>query len=317
MFTCLAIFTSIQNPMRSLPTTFDIIMETIVSMKRIEYFLKLPEIQNDKIIKNDSVTKNKGIAIQIINGTFKWGKIQSTAFEVQKSDVLPSTKKNNTKPKLINSYIQLSQIPSNYQPLKITNNKDESKLFFDIENDNNSIKYKDIKSGEYPKIENANGEGENNKLNLSNSSLLNYSKKINKEESYLKNINLTVKQGEFICIIGEVGSGKSSLVQAILNNMISLNNNNTKIIVNGKISYVGQEAWIQNNTVQNNILFYQPYDPEKYQNILKLCELNQDLNSLTGGDLTEIGEKGVNLSGGQKARISLARAMYCDNDIFI
>jgi ATP-binding cassette subfamily C (CFTR/MRP) protein 1 len=317
MFTCLAIFTSIQNPMRSLPTTFDIIMETIVSMKRIEYFLKLPEIQNDKIIKNDSVTKNKGIAIQIINGTFKWGKIQSTAFEVQKSDVLPSTKKNNTKPKLINSYIQLSQIPSNYQPLKITNNKDESKLFFDIENDNNSIKYKDIKSGEYPKIENANGEGENNKLNLSNSSLLNYSKKINKEESYLKNINLTVKQGEFICIIGEVGSGKSSLVQAILNNMISLNNNNTKIIVNGKISYVGQEAWIQNNTVQNNILFYQPYDPEKYHNILKLCELNQDLNTLTGGDLTEIGEKGVNLSGGQKARISLARAMYCDNDIFI
>ena len=317
MFTCLAIFTSIQNPMRSLPTTFDIIMETIVSMKRIEYFLKLPEIQNDKIIKNDSVTKNKGIAIQIINGTFKWGKIQSTAFEVQKSDVLPSNKKNNTKPKLINSYIQLSQIPSNYQPLKITNNKDESKLFFDRENENNSIKYKDIKIGEYPKIENANGEEENNKLKLSNSSLLNYSKKINKEESYLKNINLTVKQGEFICIIGEVGSGKSSLVQAILNNMISLNNNNTKIIVNGKISYVGQEAWIQNNTVQNNILFYQPYDPEKYQNILKLCELNQDLNSLTGGDLTEIGEKGVNLSGGQKARISLARAMYCDNDIFI
>ena len=124
-------------------------------------------------------------------------------------------------------------------------------------------------------------------------------------------------KGEFICIIGEVGSGKSSLIQAILNNMMIEKNNETKIIVNGTISYVGQEAWIQNNTVQNNILFYQPYNAEKYQKILDLCELKQDLNSLTGGDLTEIGEKGVNLSGGQKARISLARAMYCDNDIYI
>jgi ABC-type multidrug transport system fused ATPase/permease subunit len=63
MFTCLAIFTSIQNPMRSLPTTFDIIMETIASMKRIEYFLKLPEIRNDKIIRNDYSTKSEGISI--------------------------------------------------------------------------------------------------------------------------------------------------------------------------------------------------------------------------------------------------------------
>ena len=126
-----------------------------------------------------------------------------------------------------------------------------------------------------------------------------------------------MRKGEFICIIGEVGSGKSSLIQAILNNMMIEKNNDTKIIVNGTISYVGQEAWIQNNTVQNNILFYQPYNAEKYQKILDLCELKQDLNSLTGGDLTEIGEKGVNLSGGQKARISLARAMYCDNDIYI
>ena len=321
MFTCLAIFTSIQNPMRSLPTTFDIIMETIASMKRIEYFLKLPEIQNDKIIRNDSVTKNNGIAIQIINGTFKWGKIQSSYTKVKQNDFLPA-KKNETKPKLINSYIQLSQIPSNYQPLTKSNKKDESQLFFDIEIENNSLKNKDTKNTLSPIVDNLDRNllsfgDNNNKLNLSNSSLsFKDSNKI-MNDGYLNNINLTVKEGEFICIIGEVGSGKSSLIQAILNNMIILQNKDTKIIVNGKISYVGQEAWIQNNTVQNNILFYQPYNAEKYQKILNLCELNQDLNSLTGGDLTEIGEKGVNLSGGQKARISLARAMYCDNDIYI
>ena len=66
--------------------------------------------------------------------------------------------------------------------------------------------------------------------------------KIINDEFYLSNINLTVKKGEFICIIGEVGSGKSSLIQAILNNMIIQQNVNTKIFVNGNISYVGQEA---------------------------------------------------------------------------
>ena len=311
MFTCLAIFTSIQNPMRMLPTTFDIIMETIASMKRIEYFLKLPEIQNDKIIRNDFVTKNKGIAIQIINGTFKWGKIQSSA-KVQKNDILPQKKDVQFKPKLINSYIQLSKIPSNYQPLPIKTK--DSRLYSEIENE-----FKQLS----PRVDSGDKnfftfENESNKLNISTSSSFpNESKKIINDEIYLNNINLTIRQGEFICIIGEVGSGKSSLIQAILNNMIILQNNDTKIIVNGNISYVGQEAWIQNNTVQNNILFYQPYNVEKYKKILDLCELNQDLNSLAGGDLTEIGEKGVNLSGGQKARISLARAMYCDNDIYI
>ena len=91
----------------------------------------------------------------------------------------------------------------------------------------------------------------------------------------------------------------------------------TKLIVNGEISYVSQEAWIQNSTVRNNILFYHPYEPNLYNKIIELCELKQDLDVLVGGDLTEIGEKGINLSGGQKARISLARAMYTNKDIFI
>ena len=320
IFTCLAIFTSIQNPMRSLPTTFDIIMETIASMKRIELFLKLPQIQNDKITRNDRETKNQGIAIQIVNGSFKWGKIQSN--DVQNNEILLQKKNSssNLKQKTIDTYIQLSHIPSNYQPLPI-NNKKGSEIFLELESENN-IKYKDTKTGESfpqlsPKVDRRKLFSFENDNNISKLPLITSdSQKIINDDGYLNNINITIKQGEFICIIGEVGSGKSSLIQAILNNMI-IQNNNTKIIVNGKISYVGQEAWIQNNTIQNNILFYQAYNAEKYQKILNLCELNQDLNSLNGGDLTEIGEKGVNLSGGQKARISLARAMYCDNDIYI
>ena len=336
MFTCLAIFTSIQNPMRSLPTTFDIIMETITSMKRIEFFLKLPEIQNDKILRNDYITKKEGIAIQIVEGTFIWRRIQAYKpnIKIQNSDLMPRENGNNLLNKEEankNNYIQLTKIPSNYHLLSSQNNND-SKLYLELESNflDDTIKYKDTTTGEtYPKLSPKTSKisrklilfDKEDKLKFKRSSSFNsvsglLTNQIN-DDFYLNNINLTVRQGEFICIIGEVGSGKSSLIQAILNNMIIKQNNNTKIIVNGNISYVGQEAWIQNNTIQNNILFYRPYDPNKYQTILDLCELNQDLQAFPGGDLTEIGEKGVNLSGGQKARISLARAMYCDNDIYI
>ena len=141
---------------------------------------------------------------------------------------------------------------------------------------------------------------------------------LNKKKLYaLKNINFTVKEGQFVCIIGEVGSGKSSLVQALLNNMIVLNHDESNIVLNGSISYVPQEAWIQNNTVRNNILFYLPFDSERYHKILDICELNPDLDALIGGDMTEIGEKGINLSGGQRARINIARALYSNKDIYI
>ena len=137
----------------------------------------------------------------------------------------------------------------------------------------------------------------------------------NEPEEILKNLNFEIKKGEFIIIIGEVGSGKSSLLQAILNNMLPTKEN-SKIYINGSISYVRQIPWIQNDTVRNNILFFQKRDDTKYKKIIDITELKTDLENLSGGDLTEIGEKGVNLSGGQKARIALARALYSDKDIY-
>ena len=89
------------------------------------------------------------------------------------------------------------------------------------------------------------------------------------------------------------------------------------IQVNGSLSYVQQVPWIQNKTIRDNILFGLPLDKAKYVDIIRLCELERDLEILPAGDLTEIGEKGINLSGGQKARISLARAVYQDKDIVL
>ena len=132
------------------------------------------------------------------------------------------------------------------------------------------------------------------------------------------NITLKVEYGDLLGIIGLNGSGKSCLLNAILNNLDILNfSENSKIIVNGSISYVPQTPWIINDTVKGNIIFHKEYDDERYQHIVNICDLDKDFHSLTGGEFTEIGEKGVHLSGGQKIRISIARALYSNSDIYL
>lgn len=130
----------------------------------------------------------------------------------------------------------------------------------------------------------------------------------------LQNINLVVKAGEKVAVCGEVGSGKSSLLAAILG---EIPNTDGMVHVCGKIAYVSQNAWIQTGTIQDNILFGSSMDNQRYQETLEKCSLVKDIEMLPFGDLTEIGERGVNLSGGQKQRLQLARALYRDADIYL
>uniref|UniRef100_A0A4X2M7C2 ABC-type glutathione-S-conjugate transporter n=1 Tax=Vombatus ursinus TaxID=29139 RepID=A0A4X2M7C2_VOMUR len=127
-------------------------------------------------------------------------------------------------------------------------------------------------------------------------------------------LNLQVPKGSLVAIVGPVGCGKTSLISALLGEMEKLEG---KVAVKGSVAYVPQQAWIQNATLQDNVLFGQPMDQKRYQGILEACALLTDLDVLPGGDQTEIGEKGINLSGGQRQRVSLARAVYSDADIFL
>ncbi|XP_048240018.1 multidrug resistance-associated protein 1-like [Haliotis rufescens] len=130
----------------------------------------------------------------------------------------------------------------------------------------------------------------------------------------LSNIMLRVSEGSLVAVVGQVGSGKTSLISAILGDMDTVDG---YVNVNGRVAYVPQQAWIQNDTVQNNILFGKSLHRRNYVKVLEACALKQDLDILPGGDKTEIGEKGINLSGGQKQRVSLARAVYNDADIYL
>ncbi|XP_032595403.1 multidrug resistance-associated protein 1 isoform X22 [Drosophila grimshawi] len=134
------------------------------------------------------------------------------------------------------------------------------------------------------------------------------------DEITLKNINIEVRQNNLVAIVGTVGSGKSSVIQAFLGEMEKISGSVNTV---GTMAYVPQQAWIQNATVRDNILFGKPYDRKRYNRVIDACALRTDIEILSAGDQTEIGEKGINLSGGQKQRISLARAVYSDADLYL
>lgn len=130
----------------------------------------------------------------------------------------------------------------------------------------------------------------------------------------LSNLNLNVKKGSLVAIIGRVGSGKSSFLSSIVGDMYCTKGD---LKVHGSLAYVSQEAWIQNATVKQNIIFIKEHEQEKYERVIKSCALKTDLDILIAEDETEIGERGVNLSGGQKQRINLARAVYSNSEIYL
>lgn len=134
------------------------------------------------------------------------------------------------------------------------------------------------------------------------------------EATALKDINYEAHKGELSCIVGKVGSGKSSFLKALLG---ELHKQSGSVSIKGSIAYVSQDMWLTNATLRDNILFGHRYDATFYSKTIEACALTPDIALLPDGDQTEIGEMGITLSGGQKARVSLARAVYARADIYL
>ncbi|KAI8429874.1 hypothetical protein MSG28_000366 [Choristoneura fumiferana] len=130
----------------------------------------------------------------------------------------------------------------------------------------------------------------------------------------LRNLNISVPKGKLCAIIGSVGSGKSSVLQLLLNELRSTSG---RIHLSGPLSYACQEPWLFVATVRQNILFGLPYNSKKYKEVVRVCALQKDFQQFPHGDQTLVGERGASLSGGQRARINLARAVYRQADVYL
>lgn len=130
----------------------------------------------------------------------------------------------------------------------------------------------------------------------------------------LNRISLQASSGMLLAVVGQTGSGKSSILSALLGEIRCVYGT---VFVKGRIAYVGQQAFIQNGSLRDNIIFGREFNDEKYASTIRDCCLEHDLKVLPSGDNTEIGERGINLSGGQKARVALARAVYNNADVYL
>ena len=271
------------EPLFSLPDFFICLFEAIVSMHRIQDFLAIQDHDGEQIeyFKDE----NQPYSIDISHVDFG---VEKTYYGNEENN--EENEKNKGKGKT-----NKRLFPKELKRMDSGNDNDKEHLIMSTEFNKGLI---------------------NEENNYSNSIIINKEARTEKI-ILLKDINVQIKKGEHIGIIGEVGSGKTCILNAFINNLQVFSQKKGNIKLSGKISFVSQNPWILNTTVEENILFFSPKDEEKYKKVISISQLEPDFLTLQKGDQTEIGEKGLNLSGGQKARISIARAIYSDSDIYI
>ncbi|KAJ3898403.1 multidrug resistance-associated ABC transporter [Lentinula edodes] len=281
IFTSLQFFNIIQLPLIMLPITLASLSDIFVANTRISAFLLAEERPADYAIKLDTQSAN---AVEC-KGDFAW-------------DIPSGNENKDTKAEQTEDVV-----------LVANNNKKETVQMIQEKNAQRNSK----------KAKKAKGEVDSLVLPTSNPietgpDRPNPSETLPDQPFELKDLDLTIRRGAFVAIVGRVGSGKSSILQALIGEMRKISG---EVRFSGSMAYVPQNPWIQNATVRNNIMFGQPEDVRRLSDIIHACSLTHDLNSLPNGERTVIGERGINISGGQKARISLARAAYSGSDIVL
>ena len=242
----LSIFNSIQGPIRMIPGLVNNFNEVAISMKRIQKYLFQDEINPGNVIKKDNYMNENDLSIRIVNGNYSWGVPPTSLAEIKMQDLKARGISFDQKPvsnkKFDKKDMLKNKLRSDYQKGDFDNSEKtsaDSMVDTDSEQSNeiaNKINDLDLEAG--LGIDNIPVKEERVERDIKKGK-----KKVNPLEPVLKNINCEIKRGEFICVIGEVGCGKSSFLEAILNNMLPLQGS-SKIYVNGSISYVSQIPWI-------------------------------------------------------------------------
>ena len=321
ILTALYVINGFVEPLFFLPNFFVALFETVVSLIRIQNFLS---IKNHEYSQIEYLTKDSNSQYSIEISDVDFG-IERTIIKYKKiKEKKNKTTNTNDIDKDINTNSEKTDDKNLPQiEMKNIDNQNNDDILNDINTNTNINNKKKMKKEMKKGLISENEDKEKNKEinNRKNSDENDNVKelKIIEKIILLKGVNVKILKGEHIGIIGEVGSGKSCLLNAFINNLkvFSHHRENGNIKLSGKISFVGQNPWILNTTLEENILFFSQKDEERYNKVISVCQLEPDLKTLPKGDKTVIGEKGLNLSGGQKARLSIARAIYSNAEIYI
>jgi len=295
-FTTVALFNLMRFPFAFMPMGLLQFIQSMISLRRLERYLSLPELnpyvlpdappaeEAKEVLPADATDLEKSGSITILDGSFGWidpdGPVVKPIHQEERSKKKEKAERAKRRAE------------------KRANRKSNATLNTDSEENSNSV--------------------DQNLEALSASSVSTEESAVDKTPVItLRNITTHISTGSLVAVVGSVGSGKSSLLSAILGEMESIGGSKVyvprsgdEVDMDGFASYCTQSPWVVNDTLQGNILFGRAYDEERYQNVLRVCALLEDIAVLPAGDQTEIGERGINLSGGQKARVSLARAIY-------
>ncbi|KAG0018030.1 hypothetical protein BGZ81_010421 [Podila clonocystis] len=311
VFSSLSLFNIMRMPLMIFPQVVSAMVDATVSVRRIEDLLLADELEDLPPVHQESE-----FAINVTNGDFQWeGSLKPLTMEElqqrekeernrsanKKEQKKEQKAKERTERKEIKKLAK-SQGISQLEAQKLYRESKE-KTVSEQSSETMSIQEKMISklsekdpSPDTESILSSSADIEQLQDNDTNNNIDgDHQDSVHSEEKAtfaLKNINLSIPRGQLVAIVGAVGSGKSSLLNAL-------------------------SAWIQNATVKDNILFGLPLNEDRYRRVIRDCALERDIQILPDGDQTEIGERGINLSGGQKQRVNIARAVYFNADVVL
>ncbi|KAJ2086215.1 hypothetical protein IW138_005847 [Coemansia sp. RSA 986] len=301
-FTSMTVFKMVHSSFKYLPRVFSWVTSTLVSFKRVDTYFCQPQAQD----LEKRISFNHENSLGFDNANLEWA--SSSSEDATRKDI--STATLNTGSSSTGTSTDSRCIKGSNQTLETTPLLSDQSSSTQVESSTSS-------------------------------QLVNPGDQDKRVAFSLKSIDVQFPLGGLSIIAGPTGSGKTSLLSALIGDMNltsgrillptadpriddgmdrsykDITNLSGETLAIRDIAYVAQEAWLRNATIRENILFGEPYDRERYEEVLRVCALKPDLRILCAGDITEIGERGVTLSGGQKQRISLARAVYSSRRILL